>query len=65
MPRIGGVYYICMGFYSTLFKYLEWGPRNEVQKTVEECRETLWTFILFINNWVEKPPRVNCKRDHT
>ncbi|KAK9869951.1 hypothetical protein WA026_006049 [Henosepilachna vigintioctopunctata] len=53
--RLTPVYAVFLGFYCTIFYHLGEGPFWEeiIGKERERCRESWWTNILYINNYVD------------
>ncbi len=51
--RITGVYAMVIGFFATIFKFFTWGPNNPAEGTVNACRASWWTNLLYINNFYE------------
>jgi peptidoglycan/LPS O-acetylase OafA/YrhL len=53
--RLTGVYAVILGLMATLYRFCAYGP-NSAPMDLEhrECRETLWTNLLYVNNlhWV-------------
>jgi len=49
--RITGIYAIVLGFFATLYKFLDFGPNNTVQTlTVNSCKENWWRNLLYVAN---------------
>jgi len=47
--RISGIYAFVIGYTATIFKFLQWGPRNRVEETSQACRDTWYTNLAYIN----------------
>jgi len=45
------VYFIILGFFSSVYHLFNFGPKSYVDLSVYECTESWWRNMLFINNY--------------
>jgi peptidoglycan/LPS O-acetylase OafA/YrhL len=57
--RLTGVYAVILGLMATLYRFLAYGPYSApMQLEYNECRKTMWTNLLYVNNlyWITGYP---------
>jgi len=59
--RITGIYAIVVGFYASLFKFFEWGPKNRVEDVVDICKESWYTNLAYITIYNNRWDMEQCK----
>jgi len=59
--RITGIYAIVIGFYATLYKFFEWGPKNKVQTAVQNCKDTWYTNLGYVTIYNHRWDMSQCK----
>ncbi len=52
--RITGVYAFVIGFYASLYKFLDYGILSSVDFIVDQCQANWWRNLLYINNISEQ-----------
>ena len=56
------MYAIVIGFYSTLFKFFDFGPNNIVALETNQCAQGWWKNLIYVTNldaFPDKPGSVS------
>jgi len=48
--RITGIYAMVLGFYSTVFKFFNFGATNATQVNIDSCKKNWWRNLLYLTN---------------
>ena len=48
--RLTAVYAITIGFFSSLYKYFDYGPTNHVKSETEACVKGYWKNFAYVTN---------------